>query len=119
MPAVAAAPDHARARGGRTDEGGCSACSGEWRAVHAHVEADGGREVKFIWWFASGRTGEDKVEGTQTAVESFTSWFVDVEEVLQMAIFQEDRGDREGCRACARDVSRGERESGKVGYLVW
>ena len=63
-------------------------------------------EVKFIWWFASVRLGEDKVEGTQTAVERFTSWF-------------EDRGDREGCRACARDVSLGERESGKVGCLVW
>ena len=62
-------------------------------------------EVKFIWRFASVRTGEDKVEGTQTAVESFTNRFVDVEEALQMAMFQEDRGDREGCRACARDVS--------------
>ena len=63
--------------------------------------------------------GKDKVEGTQTAVESFRSRFVDVEEVLHMAMFQEDRGDREGCRACARDVSRGGRESGKVGCLVW
>ncbi|KAH9028196.1 hypothetical protein EDB85DRAFT_2291274 [Lactarius pseudohatsudake] len=27
--------------------------------------------VKFIWWFATVRTGENKVEGTQTAVESF------------------------------------------------
>ncbi|KAH8985180.1 hypothetical protein EDB92DRAFT_2105705 [Lactarius akahatsu] len=29
--------------------------------------------VKFIWWFATVRMGEDKVEGTQTAVESFRS----------------------------------------------
>ena len=47
--------------------------------------------VKFIWWFATVRTGEEKVEGTQTAVENFTSAFFDVDEALQMAKFQADR----------------------------
>ena len=48
-------------------------------------------EVKFIWWFATVRTGEDKVDGTQTAVESFESAFFDVEKALQVATFQADR----------------------------
>ena len=48
-------------------------------------------EVKFIWWFATVRTGEDKVEGTQTAVESFESAFFDVDEALKVATFQADR----------------------------
>ncbi|SRR6266702_571029 len=47
--------------------------------------------VKFIWWFATVRTGEDKVEGTQTAVENFESAFFDVEEALRVATFQADR----------------------------
>ncbi|KAH9178050.1 hypothetical protein EDB89DRAFT_1844033 [Lactarius sanguifluus] len=47
--------------------------------------------VKFIWWFATVRTGEDKVEGTQTAVESFESAFFEVEEALRVATFQADR----------------------------
>ncbi|KAH9019055.1 hypothetical protein EDB83DRAFT_2183586, partial [Lactarius deliciosus] len=46
---------------------------------------DGG--VKFIWWLATVRTGEDKVEGTQTAVESFENAFFDVDEVLRVAMF--------------------------------
>ena len=48
-------------------------------------------EVKFIWWFTTIRTGEDKVEGTQTAVESFESRFFDVDEALLTAKFQADR----------------------------
>jgi hypothetical protein len=62
-------------------------------------------EVKFIWWFATMRTEEDKVEGTQTAVESFTSSFVDVDEALQKATFQADR--EVIAKAVPRYVSRG------------
>ncbi|KAH9976048.1 NUDIX hydrolase domain-like protein [Russula compacta] len=48
--------------------------------------------VKLIWWFATVRTpGEDKRDGTQTAVESFESAFFDVDEALRMATFQTDR----------------------------
>jgi 8-oxo-dGTP pyrophosphatase MutT (NUDIX family) len=50
---------------------------------------DGG--VKFIWWFVTVCTGEDKLEGTQTAVESFDSRFFPVEEALRIATFQTDR----------------------------
>ena len=37
------------------------------------------------------RIGEEKVEGTQTAVENFESAFFDVDEALQVATFQADR----------------------------
>jgi 8-oxo-dGTP pyrophosphatase MutT (NUDIX family) len=47
--------------------------------------------VKFIWWFATVRTAEDKLEGTQTAVESFESSFFPVDEALHLATFQTDR----------------------------
>jgi 8-oxo-dGTP pyrophosphatase MutT (NUDIX family) len=50
-----------------------------------------GAGVKLIWWFASVRTGADKVGGTQTAVESFESAFFGVEEALRVATFQTDR----------------------------
>ena len=49
--------------------------------------------VKMIWWFVSvvDRAEEEKVEGTQTEVESYLSEFVDVEEALERATFQSDR----------------------------
>ena len=47
--------------------------------------------VKFIWWYAAVRTGDEKVEGTQTAVENFESALFDVNEALQVATFQADR----------------------------
>ena len=50
-----------------------------------------GGVVKFIWWYAAVRTGEEKVEGTQTAVENFESAFFDVDEALEVATFQADR----------------------------
>jgi 8-oxo-dGTP pyrophosphatase MutT (NUDIX family) len=50
---------------------------------------DGG--VKLIWWFAAVCTGADKVDGTQTAVESFESAFFGVDEALRRATFQTDR----------------------------
>jgi 8-oxo-dGTP pyrophosphatase MutT (NUDIX family) len=63
---------------------------------HAHggaspsVSASAG--VKLVWWFAAVRTpGTDKVDGTQTAVESFESRFFDADEALRVATFQTDR----------------------------
>ena len=50
-----------------------------------------GGVVKFIWWYAAVRTGEEKVEGTQTAVENVESEFFDVDDALQVATFQADR----------------------------
>ena len=47
--------------------------------------------VKLIWWFATVCTGADKVDGTQTAVESFESAFFGVDEALRRATFQTDR----------------------------
>ncbi|KAF8496239.1 hypothetical protein F5888DRAFT_418113 [Russula emetica] len=47
--------------------------------------------VKLIWWFAAVCTGADKVDGTQTAVESFESAFFGVDEALRRATFQTDR----------------------------
>jgi 8-oxo-dGTP pyrophosphatase MutT (NUDIX family) len=47
--------------------------------------------VKLIWWYASVRTGADKVDATQTAVESFESAFFGVDEALRRATFQTDR----------------------------
>ena len=54
-------------------------------------EDAGNGGVKFIWWFASVRTGADKVDATQTAVESFESAFFDVDEAMRRATFQTDR----------------------------
>ncbi|KAN0127739.1 hypothetical protein V8E53_014459, partial [Lactarius tabidus] len=48
-------------------------------------------EVKLIWWFVTVHMGEVEVEGTQTAVESFTFAFVDVGEALQLEAFHADR----------------------------
>ena len=47
--------------------------------------------VKLIWWFAAVCTGAGKVDGTQTAVESFESAFFDVDEALRRATFKTDR----------------------------
>ena len=47
--------------------------------------------VKFIWWFTSVRTGADKVDATQTAVESFEGAFFGVDEALRRATIQTDR----------------------------
>lgn len=47
--------------------------------------------VKLIWWYAAVCTGADKVDGTQTAVESFESTFFGVDEALRRATFQTDR----------------------------
>ena len=54
-------------------------------------ENAGNGGVKLIWWFASVRTGEDKVDATQTAVESFESAFFGVDEAMRRATFQTDR----------------------------
>ena len=51
-----------------------------------------GAGVKLVWWFAAVRcAGTDKVDGTQTAVESFESRFFEVDEALRVATFQSDR----------------------------
>ena len=50
-----------------------------------------GGVVKFIRCYAAVRTGEEKVEGTQTVVENFESAFFDVDKALQVATFQADR----------------------------
>jgi len=47
--------------------------------------------VKLIWWFAAVCTGAGKVDGTQTAVESFESAFFGVDEALRRATFATDR----------------------------
>lgn len=49
--------------------------------------------VKMIWWFVSvvDRAEEEKVEGTQTEIESYLSEFVDVELAQERATFQSDR----------------------------
>jgi 8-oxo-dGTP pyrophosphatase MutT (NUDIX family) len=47
--------------------------------------------VKLVSWFAAVRTGADKVDGTQTAIESFESRFFAVDEALRVATFQVDR----------------------------
>jgi 8-oxo-dGTP pyrophosphatase MutT (NUDIX family) len=47
--------------------------------------------VKLIWWFTAVCTGAEKVDGTQTAVESFESKFFGVEEALRRATFKTDR----------------------------
>jgi 8-oxo-dGTP pyrophosphatase MutT (NUDIX family) len=53
--------------------------------------AGAGAGAKLVWWFAAVRTGADKVDGTQTAVESFESRFFAVDEALRVATFQADR----------------------------
>jgi 8-oxo-dGTP pyrophosphatase MutT (NUDIX family) len=56
------------------------------------VFEEDGAGVKLVWWFAAvRRPGTDKVDGTQTAVESFESRFFDVDEALRVATFQSDR----------------------------
>jgi 8-oxo-dGTP pyrophosphatase MutT (NUDIX family) len=55
------------------------------------VDGEEGAGVKLVWWFAAVRTGADKVDGTQTAVESFESRFFGVDEALRVATFQADR----------------------------
>ena len=74
-------PINGNARGG----GGGSAS----RTAAEEETRNGG--VKLIWWFAAVCTGADKVDGTQTAVESFESAFFGVEEALRRATFQTDR----------------------------
>jgi len=54
-------------------------------------EDTGNVGVKLIWWFAAVCTGADKVDGTQTAVESFESAFFGVDEALRRATFKTDR----------------------------
>jgi 8-oxo-dGTP pyrophosphatase MutT (NUDIX family) len=56
-----------------------------------HTAIDHEEGVKLVWWFAAVRTGADKVDGTQTAVESFESRFFPVDEALRVATFQADR----------------------------
>lgn len=49
--------------------------------------------VKLIWWYVTvvDKAEEEKIEGTQTAVESYVSEFVDVGEAMERATFQSDR----------------------------
>jgi hypothetical protein len=54
-------------------------------------EDAGNGGVKLIWWFAAVCTGGDKVDGTQTAVESFESAFFGVDEAMRRSTFQTDR----------------------------
>jgi 8-oxo-dGTP pyrophosphatase MutT (NUDIX family) len=66
--------------------------SGSGRASSTAAGEDTRNEgVKLIWWFAAVCTGADKVDGTQTAVESFESTFFGVDEALRRATFQTDR----------------------------
>ena len=60
-------------------------------ATGSSEEDAGNGGVKLIWWYASVRTGADKVDATQTAVESFESEFFGVDEALRRATFQTDR----------------------------
>ncbi|TFY65652.1 hypothetical protein EVG20_g5433 [Dentipellis fragilis] len=48
------------------------------------------RNVKLIWWFVTIRTGALHT-GTQTAVESYESEFVEAGEAMTRATFQSDR----------------------------
>ena len=65
--------------------------SGSGTGTGSSEENAGNGGVKLIWWFASVRTGADKVDATQTAVESFESAFFGVEEAMRRATFQTDR----------------------------
>ncbi|KAF8260179.1 hypothetical protein EI94DRAFT_1790080 [Lactarius quietus] len=62
--------------------------SGEPFMVTLRRTGDG--EVKFIWWFATVRTGEEKMDGTQMEVESSVSAFFDVDAALEKATFRAD-----------------------------
>lgn len=66
----------------------CGSDSASSTAVEEDMRSEG---VKLIWWFAAVCTGADKVDGTQTAVESFESAFFGVDEALRRATFQTDR----------------------------
>jgi 8-oxo-dGTP pyrophosphatase MutT (NUDIX family) len=70
---------------------GLRAVNGNGSATSSSEEDAGNGGVKFIWWFASVRTGADKVDATQTAVESFESVFFGVDEAMRRATFQTDR----------------------------
>lgn len=63
--------------------------SGSANSIAEDDTRNGG--VKLIWWFAAVCTGAGKVDGTQTAVESFESAFFDVDEALRRATFKTDR----------------------------
>jgi len=67
-----------------------SASGGSASSTSAEEDVGNGG-VKLIWWYAGVCTGADKVDGTQTAVESFESAFFGVEEALRRATFQTDR----------------------------
>jgi 8-oxo-dGTP pyrophosphatase MutT (NUDIX family) len=73
-------------RGGTSNNG-----NGNGSGSASSSEDAGNGGVKLIWWFASVRTGADKVDATQTAVESFESAFFGVDEALRRATFQTDR----------------------------
>jgi 8-oxo-dGTP pyrophosphatase MutT (NUDIX family) len=60
-------------------------------STSAEEDVGNGGGVKLIWWYAGVCTGADKVDGTQTAVESFESAFFGVEEALRRATFKTDR----------------------------
>ncbi|KAI0050976.1 hypothetical protein FA95DRAFT_1555017 [Auriscalpium vulgare] len=62
-------------------------CSEPFMMTLRHV-ADA--NVKLIWWYVTVQTGE-KVAGTQTAVEDYTSEFMSVDEAIRRAAFQSDR----------------------------
>jgi hypothetical protein len=74
-----------RTTGTRNRTGG----GGAGPAVENVVHGNGG--VKLIWWYTAVCTGADKVDGTQTAVESFESAFFGVDEALRRSTFQTDR----------------------------
>ena len=76
-------------RGGSSNSNGNGNGNGSGSASSEEDAGNGG--VKLIWWFASVRTGADKVDATQTAVESFESAFFGVDEALRRATFQTDR----------------------------
>jgi 8-oxo-dGTP pyrophosphatase MutT (NUDIX family) len=70
---------------------GTTGSSAEDAIANGNGNGGGGGGVKLIWWFAAVCTGADKVDGTQTAVESFESAFFGVDEALRRATFQTDR----------------------------
>jgi 8-oxo-dGTP pyrophosphatase MutT (NUDIX family) len=72
-----------------TSTGTASSTSSVTGSSSSEDAGNGG--VKLIWWYASVRTGADKVDATQTAVESFESEFFGVDEALRRATFQTDR----------------------------
>jgi 8-oxo-dGTP pyrophosphatase MutT (NUDIX family) len=74
----------------RTRTGNVNGVGGGGGGTGSEEDAGNGG-VKLIWWFAAVCTGGDKVDGTQTAVESFESAFFGVDEALRRATFQTDR----------------------------